>query len=102
MNISLVRHTQFLKKPVHKVALCGGSGSFLLPLAIQYQADVFISSDFKYHEFFNADEKILIADINHYESEIFTKYLIYESLRKKFTNIALVLSDVKTNPISYL
>jgi dinuclear metal center YbgI/SA1388 family protein len=101
MNISLIRCTAFTGKKVQKIALCGGSGSFLLPQAKKAKADVFISSDFKYHEFFDAEKEILIADINHYEGEVYTKELIYEFLYKKFANIALVLSSVKTNPISY-
>lgn len=102
MGLSLIRHTSFTERMVKKIALCGGSGSFLLPLAKKAEAQVYVSSDFKYHEFFNADGGILIADINHYEGEVFTKELIYEHLNKKFSNIALVLSNVKTNPISYL
>ncbi|MCS6824685.1 MAG: Nif3-like dinuclear metal center hexameric protein [Cytophagaceae bacterium] len=100
-NLSCIRHTKLLNKPVVHVAVCGGSGSFLTQQAIAERADVFVSSDFKYHDFFEADEKILIADIGHYESEAFTKELIYEIVIKKFTNIALRFSKVNTNPISY-
>lgn len=102
MNLTLIKHTRVLGKKVRKVAVCGGSGSFLLSNAIQQQADVFVSADFKYHEYFNAENNIIIADIGHYESEVFTKDLIYEFLNKKFTNIALNLSKKVTNPISYL
>jgi putative NIF3 family GTP cyclohydrolase 1 type 2 len=84
------------------VALCGGSGSFLLEDAIAVKADIFISSDFKYHQFFDADQKIIIADIGHYESEQFTKELLCEILKEKFTKFATRLSSINTNPINYL
>lgn len=99
LNVSMVRATSFVNKPISKVALCGGSGSFLLANAKQVKADIYISSDFKYHEFFDADDNTMIADINHYEAEFFTKELIFEHLNQKFTNIALVLSNINTNPI---
>lgn len=102
MNLELIRHTKLTKDKIKKVAICGGSGSFLLKAAINKKADVFISADFKYHEFFDAEDKIIIADIGHYESEVFTKDLIYELLTKKFSNFALNLSGIKTNPINYL
>jgi dinuclear metal center YbgI/SA1388 family protein len=102
MNLKVIRHTKTLNKKVSKVAVCGGSGSFLLGKAISFENQVFITGDFKYHEFFDAENKILIADIGHYESEVFTKELIYEFLIQKFSNIALVLAKTHTNPISYL
>ena len=101
MNVDVVRHTALVKKEVKKIALCGGSGSFLLGDAIRNQADIFISGDFKYHEFFDAEDRIIIADIGHYESEQFTKELIYERLSEKFANIALHFTEVITNPIKY-
>lgn len=97
-----VRHTNLLDKHVKKVALCGGSGSFLLNNAIRAKADVFITADFKYHQFFDAEDKIVIADIGHYESEQYTKELIYGILTKKITNFAVHLSVINTNPINYL
>ena len=97
-----IRHTYLLGKPIRKVAVCGGSGSFLLGAAIKAGADIFITADMKYHDFFDAEEKIIIADIGHYESEQFTKELFYEILIKKFPNFALRLSEVKTNPVLYL
>ncbi len=97
-----IKHTYLLGKPIRKVAVCGGSGSFLLPHAIAAKADIFITADMKYHDFFDAEEKIVIADIGHYESEQFTKELFYEILIKKFPNFALRLSEVKTNPVLYL
>ena len=101
MYVFQVRHTAFLDKKVTKVAVCGGSGSFLLKDAMRAKADFFVTADFKYHEFFDAEKKIVIADIGHYESEVYTKELIYEILSKKFTNIALILSKVVSNPIRY-
>jgi dinuclear metal center YbgI/SA1388 family protein len=102
MNVSLIRHTALPGKKIRKVAVCGGSGSFLLPTAIARGADAFVSADFKYHEFFDADGRILIADIGHYESEQFTKELVYEFLKEKFHTFAIIFSETVTNPISYL
>jgi dinuclear metal center YbgI/SA1388 family protein len=102
MNLKVIRHTKILNKKVSKVAICGGSGSFLLEKAIFLENQVFITGDFKYHEFFDAENKIIVADIGHYESEVYTKELIYELLFDKFRNIALVLAKTYTNPISYL
>ena len=100
-HISSIRHTQLLDKKIKRVAVCGGSGSFLLPSAISKNADIFITSDFKYHQFFDANNQILVADIGHYESEQFTIDLIGDILMKKFTNFAIRLTSVNTNPINY-
>jgi len=102
MDLKVIRHTPLMNKPVKKVAVCGGAGSFLLPKAIQAGAQAFVSADFKYHEFFDADNKIVIADIGHYESEVFTKELLKEVLIKKFPTFAINFSKTVTNPISYL
>jgi dinuclear metal center YbgI/SA1388 family protein len=102
MNLSCIRHTTLLNKEIRKVALCGGSGSFLLKNALNANADAYVSADFKYHEFFDAENKIVIADIGHYESEVFTKDLIYDFLIEKFSNIAVRLSQIETNSISYI
>ncbi len=101
-NAGCIRYTRLLNKAVKKVAVCGGSGSFLLKNAIRKGADAFISGDFKYHQFFESENEILIADIGHYESEQFTKELFYEVLTKKFPKFAVYLSEVNTNPINYL
>ncbi len=98
----VVRYTNLLDNPVKKVAVCGGSGSFLLSEAIQAGADVFVTSDFKYHQFFDAENKIVIADIGHFEAEICTQELIYDYLTKKFTTFEAHFSKVNTNPINYL
>lgn len=100
-NVGCIRHTQLLNKSIKKVAICGGSGSFLLAKAMSSSADIFITGDFKYHQFFDAENKILIADIGHYESEQFTKELFYDILKKKFPNFAFYFSEENTNPVNY-
>jgi len=97
-----IRYTKLRKKKIKKVALCGGAGSFLLGNAIKENADILITGDFKYHQFFDAEDKIVIADVGHYESEQFTSELFYELLTKKITNFAIRLSEINTNPINYL
>ena len=97
-----IRFTCFLGKKVKKVAICGGSGSFLLKDAISAKADVFITGDFKYHQFFDAENKIVIADIGHYETEQFTPEIFYEVISKKMPTFAAYLSHLNTNPINYL
>ncbi len=101
MNLSVIRHTAVLDHPIKTVAVCGGAGSFLLPQAIRQQADAFVTADFKYHEFFDADGHLIIADIGHYESEVYTKELIQEFLCEKFVNFAVRLAKVNTNPVFY-
>ncbi len=102
MNLKLVKHTDFTAKKIKKIAFCGGSGRFLLETAIAAKADIFISADFKYHDFFEANNEIIIVDIGHYESEVFTKELLYERLTKNFAKFAFRLSEVDTNPIKFL
>jgi len=97
-----VKYTPLKGKAVKKVALCGGAGSFLLKQAIAAGADAYISSDFKYHEFFDADNQLIIADIGHFESEQFTVELFYHILTEKFRNFAPLKSTIKTNPVNYL
>ncbi len=97
-----VRYTHPPKRQIKRLAWCGGSGSFLLNAAKSKQADLFLSSDFKYHQFFEADNEILIADIGHFENEAFTIDLIAGYLRKKFPNFAVLLTENSTNPINYL
>jgi dinuclear metal center YbgI/SA1388 family protein len=102
LNIPVLRHTKLLKERVSKVAICGGSGFFLLPNAISAGADIFITSDVKYHQFFDAEEKIVLVDAGHYETEQFTSLLIRDFLVEKFPKFAVLLSEVKTNPVNYL
>lgn len=101
LNCQTIRHTKMLGKKIKTVALCGGSGSFLINDAIRQKADAYISGDIKYHEFFDSDNKILIIDAGHYETEQFTKELIFDTLKKKFNNFACFLSEANTNPINY-
>ncbi len=96
-----IRHTSLLGKPIQKVALCGGSGSFLREKAMEAGADAFVTADMKYHEFFDVEERMLMADVGHYESEQFTKEILYEIVTKKFTNFALLISGQSTNPVRY-
>ncbi len=100
-GLSVVRHTTPRNRPVKKVALCGGAGSFLVSKALASGADVYITADMKYHEFFDADGRILIADIGHYESEQFTIDLLQEVLEQKFPTFAVLKTAVRTNPVHY-
>ena len=101
MNLRVVRHTPLLDRPVRRVAVCGGAGGFLLGDAVRAGADVFVTADYKYHEFFDADGRLTICDIGHYESEVFTKALITGHLAEKFTTFAIILSETDTNPVRY-
>jgi dinuclear metal center YbgI/SA1388 family protein len=101
-NCQVIRHTGILCKPIRKVAVCGGSGSTYLGNAIAQKADIFISGDFKYHQFFDAEDRLIIADIGHFESEQFTKEVFYELLTKKIPKFAVHLSEISTNPVNYL
>jgi dinuclear metal center YbgI/SA1388 family protein len=100
-KIKVVRHTALTGKKIQKVALCGGAGSFLTNAAKSAGVDIYITSDVKYHEFFDADGQILLADIGHYESEQFTIDLLFELLSDKFPNFALLKTGVNTNPVQY-
>ena len=102
LKTDCIRHTNLRREKVKRVAICGGSGSFLLNNAIGAGADVFITGDFKYHQFFDADNQIIIADVGHYESEQFTSELIYEILNEKIPNFAVRLTAKNTNPLNYL
>lgn len=101
MNLKTFKHTAIHTKKIKKVAICGGSGSFLIEHAKKAGADIFITSDIKYHDFFDAESDIILADIGHYESEQYTKELLVEILNKKFSKFATHLSRVNTNPIIY-
>jgi dinuclear metal center YbgI/SA1388 family protein len=102
METPVIRHTAFRGRKVQRVAVCGGAGSFLLDHAIGKNADVFVTADYKYHQFFDAEGKIIIADIGHFESEQFTIELFYEFLTKKFTTFAVYLTEINTNPVKYI
>lgn len=100
-QLKVIRHSALQNKPIKIVAVCGGAGSFLISNAISSGADALVSADFKYHEFFDANDRIVIFDIGHFESEQFTVELLHDLLTQKFPNFAVLKSGVKTNPINY-
>ena len=102
MQCGSIRHSAFLGKPIQKVAVLGGSGSFAIKNAIQADADVFLTADLKYHQFYEAENQLLLADIGHFESERFTKNYIVDFLKKKIPNFAIIFSEENTNPVKYL
>lgn len=101
-NSGCIRHSELRQKPVKKVAVLGGSGSFAIENAKRAGADVYITADLKYHDFFKAGKKLVLADIGHYESEQYTKNLLHSYLTKKISNFALILAETNTNPIKYI
>lgn len=101
MKAGCIKHTALAGKNIERVAICGGSGSFLLKDAIAAKADIFITSDFKYHQFFDAEGKIIIADIGHYETEQYTPEIFEAILKKKNPTFAVLLSILSTNPVKY-
>ena len=101
MKSSSIKHSKRLGKKIQKVAVLGGSGSFGIENAINSGADAYVTSDLKYHDYFRAEDKLLLLDIGHYESEQFTKKLMFDFLTKKIPNFAIVLSKTNTNPIKY-
>lgn len=102
MDCGGIRHTNFLNKPIRKVAVLGGSGSFAIKNVIQAGADAYLTADLKYHNFYEAENRILLADIGHFESERYIKNYIVDYLTKKIPNFAFVLSQINTNPVKYL
>jgi len=101
MELRVIKHTAPVAEPVVTVALCGGAGGFLLNDAKAAGAQAFVTSDYKYHEFFDADGDLMICDIGHYESERFTTQLLAELLRKKFPTFAVLCTEITTNPVHY-
>ncbi len=101
-NCGIIRHTNFTGRKVKKIAICGGSGISLLKNAMHENADLFITADVKYHDFFEAENRIIIADIGHFESEQFTKQIFYEIISKKMPTFAVRISQTNTNPVKYL
>ncbi len=100
-KLKAIKHTALLEKKCKKIAICGGAGSFLIPAAKSAGADIYITSDVKYHEFFDADNQIVIADIGHFESEQFTIDLLFDILSNKFPNFAVQKTGLNTNPVKY-
>ncbi len=101
-EVGCVKHTKFTGRLIKKVALCGGAGVFLLPNAINCGADVFITGEIRYHDYFGHEDEILMAEIGHYESEQYTKEIFYSLIRDLFPNFATQFSKINTNPIKYL
>ena len=101
-DVGCLRHNQVRQRPIKTVALCGGSGAFLIPSAIRQHADVFITGEIKYHDYFGYDSEILLAEIGHYESEQYTKEIFYQLIRDLFPTLAVEQTTVNTNPINYL
>jgi dinuclear metal center YbgI/SA1388 family protein len=101
LKIEYLRHSDISNRKIKKVAVLGGSGSFAIPSAKRNKADAFVTADLKYHDFFQAENQMLIVDAGHYETERFTKKLIHEHLIKKFPNFAIALSKSITNPVKY-
>ena len=101
-QVGCVKHTAFTGRQIQKVALCGGAGAFLMPEAIKKGADVFITGEIKYHDYFGRAEEILLAEIGHYESEQYTKEIFYQLINEQFPDVHLVMTSVNTNPINYL
>lgn len=97
-----IRHSALLGKPIKKVAVLGGSGAFAIPAAKAANADVLVTSDLKYHDYFQAEGQLIVMDIGHFESERYTKNYIVDFLKKKITNFAISLSEVNTNPVKYI
>ncbi|MCX6283247.1 MAG: Nif3-like dinuclear metal center hexameric protein, partial [Bacteroidetes bacterium] len=102
LNIKMIRHSRLPSGKIKKVAVCSGSGSFLIPDALKAGADIFITADVKYHDFFDANGAVLVADIGHYESEQWIKDLLTEKLIEKFPTFAVLSSGLNTNPVNYL
>lgn len=100
MNLEVVRHTAW-DQPIKRVAVCGGSGSFLIGTAARLKVDAYITADVKYHEFFEVENRYMLCDIGHYESEISTLEIFYEAITEKFPNFAVIFCSISTNPIQY-
>ena len=101
-QVGCVKHSPLTGRPIREVALCGGSGAFLINDAINYGADIFITGEAKYNDFYDVEDHILLATIGHYESEVCTKEIFYSIISRKFPTFALHLSNVNSNPVKYL
>ena len=101
LGVKFIKHSMLLNKPIKKIALVAGSGSFGIEKAIMVKADAYVTADLKYHDYFKAENSILLIDVGHYESEQFTKNLLYDILTKKFPNFAIALAKTNTNPVKY-
>lgn len=101
LSLKIIRHTKNEKRKIKKVALCGGAGAFLIQKAKNASADIYLTGDLKYHEFFDGENQLILADIGHFESEIYIKQAIHHYLSKKFSNFAVLNSELNTNPVHY-
>ena len=101
-NCKSIKHTDIYKEKIKRIAVCGGSGSSLINRAMSQNADIYITGDIKYHDYFNTENKLTIVDIGHYESEQYTKDIFYEIVTKKLPKFAVRFSDINTNPINYI
>ena len=101
LNVPFLRHSAISHAEITNVAICGGSGSFLLHQAINAGAQAFVTADIKYHQFFDAENKILLVDAGHYETEQYTKNLLHRMVKKKMPKFALLISEANTNPVNY-
>ncbi|MBQ8501002.1 MAG: Nif3-like dinuclear metal center hexameric protein [Bacteroides sp.] len=101
-EVECLRHTRLTGREIQTVALCGGAGAFLIPTAIDRHADVFITGEIKYHDYFGRENNILLAEIGHYESEQYTKEIFYNIIREMFPNLDVQMTKVNTNPIKYM
>jgi hypothetical protein len=99
--VPVIRHTRLTGNPISKVAVCGGSGAGLIKQAVASRSDIYVTADIRYHQFFDAADSIILADIGHFESEQYTTAILYDLLIKKFPTFAFHFSRVKTNPINY-
>lgn len=102
LHVHTIKYSPLRNKQVKKVAVCGGSGAEFISEAILHQADMYITADIKYHEYFLPDNQIVIADVGHFESEIITKDIIYEQLKENFPKFAVAISQTETNPVCFL
>ena len=101
LKTNFIKHSKFIKRKIKKVAVLGGSGSFAIQDAIYAKVDCFVTADLKYHDYFKAENKLLLVDVGHYESEQYTKELILEFLNKKIPKFACIISKTNTNPVNY-
>lgn len=101
MELETFKYTRSENKTIHRVAICGGSGAFLISKAKQEKCDAYITSDVKYHEYFDAENDLLLCDIGHFESEKYTVSIFAEILSKKFPNFATIFAHTNTNPVQY-
>ena len=101
-KVESLKHNSLTGKAIRRVAVCGGAGSFLLPQAIRNGADIFITGEIRYHDYFGHDNEILMAEIGHYESEQFTNDLLYSIISESFPHLSVQITNINTNPIKYL